>query len=168
MKIKVNYLIIAIFSMFLATFGVSASTYTPTTNSFENTYSNNLIDMAMSQTDNFINKKYVFFQVDNNYYLVVGDCSVSGNTLSFTNSTVYSAVRTSTGGYNSYYDYSKTTESTTYIYSNYTVLSNIDFPKSVSSQRVSEYYTNSYLIKIMIFVIGLLFALFLTKGRRYL
>ena len=47
---------------------VYAGTYTPTDNLFSSSQSDNLLDMANSQIDNFYNKKFVIFQVDNNYY----------------------------------------------------------------------------------------------------
>lgn len=155
--------------MFLATFSVSASSYTPSTNLFEGTYSNNLIDMAMSQIENFTSKKYAIFQSDYDYYLVTSDSVVvNGNTLIFTNSTVIRASRVSSGGYNTYYDYTTFTESQTSVYLSYVVISNLNGNKTVSSSRFNDYNFNTNILRLGIFLLGIGFAIFLTKGRSFL
>lgn len=166
MKKKVNMLLLFVFSAFLGVLSVSASTYTPTNNLFEGTYSNNLIDMAQSQIDNFTNKKFVIFQVDYNYYLVTGDdYSVAGNRITFNNSTIISAIRNSSG-YSSY-EYNKTNETSTTISTNYAVISNIDFPKAVASSRFEDYRSKKYGVLLLTFILGLIFAIFITKERRF-
>ena len=65
-----KYSLIFVFTMFLAVFNVSASSYTTDTNLFENSYSNNLIDMAQSNIDNFYTKDFVIFQNGYNYYII--------------------------------------------------------------------------------------------------
>lgn len=157
-------LFLAIFSTLFSTINVSASTYNPTTNLFEGTYSNNLIDMATSQIDNFFNKKFVIFQVDSSYYLVTGDeYVVDGNIIRFTNSTVFSAFRSSsTGSYT--YLYSTHTESSTSINANYIVISNIDSPKSVSSKRFEDYRSDTYSVILLMFILGIVFAIFVKGG----
>lgn len=166
-KFKIFFII----SIFLAIFSfvnVSASTYTPNTNLFEGTYSNNLIDMAINQVDNFYNKKFVVFQIDNNYYLVTGDESSSnGNIITFTNSTIFSAIRNVSGGYNSYYEYSKSNESSTTVNAYYVVISNINIPKSVTSSRFENLKTNVFIENTLIFILGLVFAIFLTRERSF-
>lgn len=166
---KVGYSLLFVFSLFIGIFNASASVYNPTVNSFENSYSNNLIDMAQSQVDNFINKKYVFFQVDTSYYLVVCDNDkylVNGNIISMTDTTIFRAYRSSTSG--SYtYIYATSNESSTTVNANYTILSNIDSPKSVSSKRFSDYWSDSYNVLITMIIFGLVFAMFLSNGRSY-
>lgn len=163
---KINYLLFAIFSTFLATFCVSASSYTSSTNLFENSYSNNLVDMANTQIDNFINKKFVIFQNEYTYYLVASDdYSISGNYITFNNSTIIRAYRPS-GSYSSY-EYSTFTEPSTTIYSDYVVISNTEFNRAISSKRFDEYRTDKYTITLLMFLLGLAFAIFLTKERKF-
>ena len=101
---------------------VFASSYVPTTNLFEGTQTNTLFDMANNQIDDFTSKKFVMFQNDNNYYLVVSDnATINGNSINLADSTIISAVRTSSGSYNYYYDYSTTTEDLTTINLDYVV-----------------------------------------------
>ena len=162
-----KYCLIFVFSMFLATLGVNAATYTPTDNLFESTQSNYLIQMANSQIDNFTNLDYVIFQVDNNYYLVAGnDVSVNSNSVVFTNSTVISAIRNDSSYYGRY-TYNTFNESSTTIYLGYVIQSNVDTDKSVSSSLFEEYRFRVDLVNIGIFILGLCFAIFVTKERRY-
>lgn len=147
---------------------VSAATYTPTENLFENTQSNYLFYFANSQIDNFTNKNYVAFKVDNNYYLVSSDSvSLSNNTLVFDNSTVISAVRESSGSYSYQYTYYTTEEEKTTVGLNFVVLSNVDTSKSASSTIFEDFKYKKDLRNIGIFVLGLVFAIFITKERRY-
>lgn len=160
-------LILAILSMFLASKDVSATTYTSNTNLFETTYSNNLIDMAHTQVDNFINKNFVIVQYDYNYYLVVSkDYSVSGNTITFTDAQVFSAIRIQSG-YSSYYEYYSTHEASSIVNANNISISNIDFANAISSKRFNEYRTDFYSIAIFTIILGLVFAIFLTRERSF-
>lgn len=162
-----RYVLIFVFSMFLATLGVNAATYTPTDNLFESTQSNYLIQMANSQIDNFTNLDYVIFQVDNNYYLVAGkEGIVNNNTINFNQSTIISAIRNSSSYYN-YYNYNIFEENSTTINLDYVVLSNVDSNKSVSSSLFEEYRFRVDLVNIGIFILGLCFAIFVTKERRF-
>lgn len=162
-----RYVLIFVFSMFLCTFGVSAAAYTPTDNLFESTQSNYLIQMANSQIDNFTNLDYVIFQVDNNYFLVAGkEGIVNNNTINFNQSTIISAIRNSSSYYN-YYNYNIFEENSTTINLSYVVLSNVDSNKSVSSSLFEEYRFRVDLVNIGIFILGLCFAIFLTKERRF-
>lgn len=171
MKKMVGFKVLYILTLFLVVFSnisVSASSYTSTTNLFEGTYSNNLIDMAISQIDNFINKKFVIFQVDYNYYLVAAeDYSVNANTITFTDSTIISAIRYSSGNYNSYYEYTKTDEESTIINSNYVIISNIDFSKAIASGRYEKFRSEKYTVLILTIILGLVFAIFLTREGRF-
>ena len=90
-----------IFSFLFFNENVSALSYVPTTNLFEGSQTNNLFDMANNQIDNFTNKKFVMLQTDNNYYLVVSDKAVvNGNTINLSDSTIISAIRSSTTRFN--------------------------------------------------------------------
>lgn len=168
--IKVSkYLLICVFSMFLAVFNASASTYTTTNDLFEGTYSNNLIDMAYNQIDNFINKKFIIFQDDYNYYLVVAakeDVSVAASSVTLKNSTIFNCYRAS-GSYGSY-TYTSYTESSTTVSISNLVISNIDASNTVGSRRFNDYWSNQYDIWFLMLITALLFAIFLTKGRSYL
>ena len=162
-----KYCLIFVFSMFLATLGVNAATYTPTDNLFENTQSNYLIQMANSQIDNFTNLKFVIFQSNDNYYLVASkDIEVNSNSIIFTNSSIISAIRNSSSYYG-YYSYNVFEESSTIINLNYILISNIDTDKSVSSELFNDLQFKSNIVNLGIFILGLCFAIFLTKERRF-
>lgn len=164
---KISYFIFIMLGVFILNEKVYAATYTPTDNLFSSTQSDNLLDMANSQIDNFYNKKFIIFQIDNNYYLVTGDDFTSTETsITFNNSTIISATRYE-GGFYSEYNYSTYTESSTTVYLNYIVISNIRSNKSVNSDKFNEFQFQKNVINIGIFVLGLVFALFLTKERRY-
>lgn len=149
-----------------------AATYTTSNNLFENSYSNNLIDMANSQINNFSSKSYVIFQTNNyDYYLVASDkkdVSINGNSLAFTNSDIVRVIRSNSGSSYYNYVYSSFNESSTIVNLNNIVISNLDTSYSVSSSRFYDYYFRSYLIKLCIFILAIVFAIFLTKGRSYL
>lgn len=148
---------------------VKADTYTTTDNLFENNYTNNLIDMAQTQVDNLSNKKYAIIQINYDYYMITADkkdVTVSNNTITMNNTKIIRAIRTQSG-YNSYYDYSTRQESTTVIYANNIIVSNIDTSRSVSSSRFDNYKQNNYTTWLLVFILGLVFAIFLTKERFY-
>lgn len=162
-----KYALFFIFTMFLATLGVSASTYTPTDNLFENMQSNYLISMAYNQIDNFTSLDYVVFQVDNNYYLVAGkEGIVNNNTINFNQSTVISAVRTQSSYYGNYV-YSTFSENSTTVNLNTIVISNIKEDHTVTSELFEDYRFQVDIRNVSIFILGLCFAIFLTKERRY-
>lgn len=162
-----KYALIFIFTMFLATLGVSASTYTPTDNLFETTQSNYLISMAYNQIDNFTSLDYVVFQVDNDYYLVAGkDAIVNNNTINFNHSTVISAIRTQSSYYGNYV-YSTSTENSTTVNLSAIVISNIKEDYTVTSELFEDYRFQVDIRNVSIFILGLCFAIFLTKERRY-
>lgn len=162
------YSFIFIFSMFLGTFTVFASSYTPTNNMFENTYSNNLIDMANNQIDLFTSKKYAVFQIDNDYYLVCSNqVIINSNSLIFNDSTIIKATRTNSG-YNSYYEYSTYTETQTSVYLSYVVISNVQANRTVSSSRFDDYKFSIDLLRLCMFILAIVFASFLLKERSFL
>ena len=146
---------------------VKADTYTTNTNLFENTYTNNLIDMAQTQIENFNYKDYAIIQIDNSYYLIASDdVSVSDNQITMNNTNIIQAIRIQEN-YNYYYEYSTKKESTTTINVNNIIVSNIDTNKSVSSSRYENYKQNINIKNIGIFILGLVFAIFMTKERNY-
>ena len=149
-----------IFSFLFFNENVSALSYVPTTNLFEGSQTNNLFDMANNQIDNFTNKKFVMLQTDNNYYLVVSDKAVvNGNTINLSDSTIISAIRSSTSGYNYYYDYDIFTESSTSIILDYVVISNIKSSSTITGKRFEEYKFDKDIRNIGIFVLGISFLL---------
>lgn len=162
-----KYAFIFVFSMFLGILGVSATTYTPTDDLFDSTQSNYLIRMANSQIDNFTNLNYIIFQVEDNYYLVAGnDIQINSGNVTFTNSIVISAIRNSSSYYG-YYSYNTSEESTTTVNFSKFFISNIDTDKSISSELFNDFQFKMNMINIGIFVLGLCFAIFVTKERRY-
>lgn len=167
MKKRILILIVSI-SLLLPSI-VKADTYTTTDNLFENNTTNNLIDMAQTQIDNFPNKKYAIVQIDYNYYLIAADkkdVSKSGSTITMKNTEIIRCIRTQSG-YNTYYDYSTKNETNTTIYVNNIIVSNIDTSNSVSSKRYEEYKGNYHNTWLLVFILGLTFAIFLTKERNY-
>lgn len=162
-----KYAFIFVFSMFLGILGVSATTYTPTDDLFDSTQSDYLIRMANSQIDNFTNLNYIIFQVDDNYYLVAGkDIQINSGNVTFTNSIVISAIRNSSSYYG-YYSYNISEESTTTVNFSKFFISNIDTDKSISSELFNDFQFKMNMVNIGIFVLGLCFAIFVTKERRY-
>ena len=162
-----KYAFIFVFSMFLGILGVSATTYTPTDDLFDSTQSDYLIRMANSQIDNFTNFNYIIFQVEDNYYLVAGkDIQINSGNVTFTNSIVISAIRNSSSYYG-YYSYNISEESTTTVNFSKFFISNIDTDKSISSELFNDFQFKMNMVNIGIFVLGLCFAIFVTKERRY-
>lgn len=162
-----KYAFIFVFSMFLGILGVSATTYTPTDDLFDSTQSDYLIRMANSQIDNFTNLNYIIFQVEDNYYLVAGkDIQINSGNVTFTNSIVISAIRNSSSYYG-YYSYNISEETTTTVNFSKFFISNIDTDKSISSELFNDFQFKMNMINIGIFILGLCFAIFVTKERRY-
>lgn len=146
---------------------VNAQTYSPTSDLFENSQTNNLLSLANNYIDNFYSKKFVIFQIDNNYYLVSSsDVVVQDDYFKFNNASIVYILRNNSG-YSSYYSYYFSNESETIVNKNYIVISNIYSDKTSSSTKFEEYQFRKYLCNIGIFILGLIFAIFLTKERRY-
>ena len=166
MKVKI---ILFILSFMFLPLMVNASTYLTTNDLFETSYSNNLIDMANTQIENFTSKNYAIIQIDYNYYLISAnkkDVSVSGNVISMENTVIISAIRNQSG-YNTYYSYNTSNEAKTIIYANNIIVSNIETPKSISSKRYHDYMYDKNFIYMLIFILAITFATFLTKERNY-
>ena len=163
-----DYLILAIIiALFCFVKPVKAATYSSTDNLFESTQADNLINLAQSQIDNFTSKNFVVLQSNDDYYLVSAkDVEVNGNTLNFTNSTVISATR-SNSSYYGYYNYNTVEEISTTVYLNSIVISNIDTDKSSCSSLFNDFQFKMHMINLCIFILGLCFAIFITKERRY-
>lgn len=163
----VKYMLVAIMGVILINEKVNAQTYSPTTNLFENTQTNYLLYMANNQVDNFTSKDFVAFQVDNNYYLVVGDYnSISNNSLKLDNNTIFSATRETSGTYSYNYVYNKSEESSTTISLNYNIVSNINTTKSSTSTIFEEMRYKKNITNLAIFILAILFAIFIIKGSR--
>lgn len=146
---------------------LNASTYVPTDNLFENTQSNNLIRMGSSQIRDFLTNYYIVFQVDDNYYLVSSDnYTLNSNSITLTDTTIISAIR-GTSSYYGYYSYITINEDTTTINLDYIVISNIDTNKSVSSELFNDLKFQTEIIILITFILGLIFAIFLLRDRRY-
>lgn len=168
MKLNQWFILILVFTMFSFVKSVDAATYSPTDNLFDSTQADYLVQMANSQIENFTSLKYAIFQVNDNYYLVAGkDVSVNSNSIVFTDSTIISAIRNTSGGYYGYYTYNTSTEVSTTVSLNYILISNIDTDKSVTSSLFEDFKFKMNMVNIGIFVLGLCFAIFVTKERRY-
>ena len=149
---------------------VNASSFSTTEDLFESTYSNNLIDMAETRVEDFNDKKFLIFRTDYDYYLVSSyekDISISGNRVTFNNPTIVRVIRVQ-NGYNYQYVYSDYEESSTTVHLSHIVVSNIDTSYSISSKRYEDFKFYDLVKKLGIFILALLFAMFLLKGRSYL
>lgn len=145
-----------------------ASSYTPSQNLYDSTQANYLVSMAYNQIKSFTSQNYVVFQIDNDYYLVTAkDVTISNNQATFSNSTIIHAVRNTSGSYYNNYSYTTTTESSTTVSLFYVVLSNLNTTNTMQSSTFEDYKYHTDLRNIGIFVLGLCFALFLTKERRF-
>lgn len=167
MSIKHYFILAIIFAIFCFVKPVSAASYSPTDNLFDSSQADYLVQIANSQIPNFTSLKYAIFQVDDNYYLVAGkDVSVNSNSIVFTNSTVISAIRNDSSYYGRY-TYNTLNEVSTTVYLNYIIQSNVETPKSVTSSLFEDFKFKMNMVNIGIFVLGLCFAIFVTKERRY-
>lgn len=163
-----KYGILAIFVSIFMFSSVRAATYTPSQNLYDSTQANYLINMAYNQVKNFTKQKFVVFQVDNDYYLVTSsDYNVANNSVTFNNSTIIRAIRNTSGSYYNYYSYATTTENSTSISLSFVVISNIAMTNSISNSTFDDLKYHNDIRNIGIFVLGLCFALFLTKERRF-
>lgn len=162
------FIVFAILCSLFFVNSVNASTYTPTGNLIsQNNYVTSLIDMAYNDSSNFLTKKFAIFQIDYDYYLVFSDnFTINSNSITFTNSTIYLAHR-SNENYNYYYNYSKFNESDTTIYLTYIVFSNINATNTITSNYFTNYKFNYDITNLGIFILGLLFAIFVTKERSF-
>lgn len=167
MKINQWFILILVFIMFSFVKSVDAASYSPTDNLFDSSQADYLVQMSNSQIENFTSLKYAIFQVNDDYYLVAGkDVSVNSNSIVFTNSTVISAIRNDSSYYGRY-TYNTSTEVSTTVSLNYILISNIDTDKSVTSSLFEDFKFKMNMVNIGIFVLGLCFAIFVTKERRY-
>lgn len=162
-----KYIIVATICLLSSIMITNAETYTTNNNLFENTYTNNLIDMGQTQIENFNSKKYAIIQIDNSYYLIASkEIEVSGNKITMNKTKIIQAIRIQEN-YNYYYEYTTKEEEQTIINVNNIIVSNIDTSKSVSSKRYEDYKQNINIKNIGIFILGIVFAIFLTKERNY-
>lgn len=146
---------------------LNASTYVPTDNLFTSTQSDNLLRMANSQIPNFTNLNYIIFKIEDNYYLVASDnYTLNSNSITLTDTTIISAIR-GTSSYYGYYSYNRTNEDTTTINLDYIVISNIDTNKSVTSELFNDFKFKHNVVVLITFILGLIFAIFLLRDRRY-
>lgn len=167
MKFNQWFILILVFTMFSFVKSVDAASYSPTDNLFDSTQADYLVQMANSQIPNFTSLKFSIFQVDDNYYLVAGkDVTVNSNSIVFTNSTVISAIRNDSSYYGRY-TYNTSNEASTTVYLGYVIQSNVDTDKSVTSALFNDFQFKMNMVNIGIFILGLCFAIFVTKERRY-
>ncbi len=164
-----NSLIFIFLLMALLPGAVNAGTYSTTDNLFENSYTNNLIDMAQSQIENIINKKYAIIQVNYDYYFISAkneDVIVNGYNITLNDTKIIRAIRNQSN-YNTFYTYDIINEPKTTIYANNIIVSNINTSKSVKSKRFDDYSSNRHIVILLMFLLGVCFAIFITKERKY-
>lgn len=166
---KIFFSLFLFFSTIFIGEKVLASTFTPTEDLFTGGQTNNLLLMAQNQIKNFTDYSFVIFRVDNNYYLVASkDTSVTTNTITLNNSIIISAFRT-TDYYNTYtYSIYSDPSGSSQVNLNHIVISNIDAKNTIASDTFDNFKFNSDIRRIGIFILGICFAIFLTRDRRYL
>ena len=156
--------IITISSLFIGS-NVLASTFNPTDDLLSSTQSDNLLLIANSQIDNFTDYYYSIFRVDLNYYLVASkDYTLNSNNIVFNNSIIISAIRSDYSNY-SYSTYSDSNGYTT-VYLDKLIISNVNTSKSVSSDLFIDLKFNNNVVRLLMFILGISFGLFLIKDRR--
>ncbi len=147
---------------------VNAASYSNTQDLFESTQANNLLSMAISQDNSFTTKKYIIFQSNNNYYLISSsDISISNNRIIFSDSTIISAIRNNDSSYYGYYSYNTYHEESTILDLSYIAISNIEHNFSVSSSRYEDYTYKTYSTQLLMVILGIVFAIFVTKERSF-
>ena len=147
---------------------VNAASYSNTQDLFESTQANNLLSMAISQDNSFTTKKFIIFQSNNNYYLISSsDVSISDNRISFSDSTIISAIRNTDSSYYGYYSYNTSHEDVATLDLNYIAISNIEHYLSVSSSRYEDYTYKTYSTQLLMVILGIAFAIFVTKERSF-
>lgn len=147
---------------------VNAASYSNTQDLFESTQANNLLSLAISQDNSFTTKKFIIFQSNNNYYLISSsDVSISDNRISFSDSTIISAIRNTDSSYYGYYSYNTSHEDVATLDLNYIAISNIEHYLSVSSSRYEDYTYKTYSTQLLMVILGIAFAIFVTKERSF-
>lgn len=142
---------------------VKAQNYSTTADTTENTYTNNLIGMATN--DKTIYKdQYVILRENDNYILVTGKLTLQNNLITGNDTKVYKATRTA-NGYNYYYEYTKNNESQTSIIVNNLIQTNINGTTTSSSNLIDEIRQREIEQNVFKIIIGILFGIFLIKGR---
>ena len=107
------------------------------------------------------------FKIEDNYYLVASDNYIlNTNSITLTDTTIISAIR-GTSSYYGYYSYNRTNEDTTIINLDYIVISNIETNKSVTSELFNDFKFEHNVVILITFILGLIFAIFLLRDRRY-
>lgn len=134
---------------------------------FESTTTTNLLSYAENNIENFSQKNYIIIENDYNYYLIAFkdyELSNNGNTIIMYNTDILNYIRVGSGYSYTYNLTQSNEESTTYNINNL-YLSNLDLRKSSKPLNFENYKDSHSILKLLIFILGLVFALFLTRER---
>lgn len=134
---------------------------------FESTTTTNLLSYAENNIENFSQKNYIIVENDYNYYLISFkdyDLSNNDSTITMYNTDILSYIRVGSGYGYTYNLTQNSEESTTYNMNNL-YLSNLDLRKSSKPLNFENYKNSHSILKLLIFILGLIFALFLTRER---
>ena len=146
----------------------NASTYT---NAYDitgdSTNTNVLLDLAENQIENFNTLNFIIARVgEYDYYLIAfKESTTNGNNITAENTEIIRYYRSQTGNYNYIWNISKSNETTTTINCSNIVLSNIKGINSSISRRYEETKERKNIRIILMFILGILFAILLRRNR---
>ncbi len=150
---KISFLIVL--SFVLCGF-VNAQSYSTTDDLTDNSITEDIFNVAYSQIDNFIYNDYILIRNDNDYYL-----------FSFIDNYKNSVVLHYTYNYNNY-SYNIYNDDNVNLTLNHLFLSNKKYNHSMISRYFLSLYKDNYFILFNILIVGLLFAIFLNKERKFI
>lgn len=150
---KISFLLIL--SFFMCGF-VNAQSYSTTDDLTDNSITEDIFNYAYSQIDNFIYKDYILLRNDNDYYL-----------FSFKDNYKTSVVLHFTYNYNNS-SYTIYDDNNVNLNLNHLFLSNKTYNHSITSSYFLELYNSKYNILFNVFIVGLLFAIFLNRERKFI
>lgn len=143
---------------------VNAQSYTNTTNLFDGSTSQQLFNIGMSRVDKFLEYNYIIFQNDTNYYMLVfKDYNYVNNVLTANDVKVFRYYREGTG-YDYRYNYQYFEESSSTFTTSYIFVSNLNINNSSGSPIHQELLNSHYNTWLLVLLVGLIFAMFLSKG----
>ena len=134
---------------------VKAQSYHTSDDLTDNSVTEDIFNYAYSQIDDFIYKDYILLRNDNDYYL-----------FSFKDNYKNSVVLHYTYNYNNS-SYNIYNDNNVILNLNHLFLSNKKYDYSITSSYFLELYNSKYSILFNVLIVGLLFAIFLNRERKF-
>lgn len=146
---------------------VNAQNYSNTTNMFDGSTSQQLINIGMSRVDDFLDYNFIIFQNDTTYYMILfKDYYFNNNLLQATNTIVFRYFREGSN-YDYKYTYDMYNDSYVNFTTSYIFVSNLNISKS-SGSPIHQKLLDDYHIKwLIVLLVAFTFASFLLKERSY-